>query len=370
MQDTKQKILDVSKKLFYRDGYNNTSLRKIADEVGVVNALIFHYFKNKRDILEHIIHEYSENLNLIISSFEELYLLNRIDKMLLKSKIQLIAALGDEKFARLVLDGLNEQILIGDETEHEFVNNVFDNAENNNLEKSFFDIDELFKFRNIFFKGAKISAVSALINREIIFDISNIDAGLIAGFTLFGGVPINELIASLKRIDRILKLLTFNGFDIIVSKDDVSEYLSKNEISIGYDYCKVILMNEIVFTEEEMIDSKISNVNANVEYLKNNYDKVLVLVKNYKVDNLINVNLLKDVSENFASGVLNIYEYLRKDTIDGCMILSHLDADEYQNISIQKFEKYGIAVLNNLKKLKINYLNPPDSIMQCAFIFY
>ena len=49
-QDIKENILHASKKLFYTKGYDNTSLRSIADEVGIHHTNILYYFKNKQEL--------------------------------------------------------------------------------------------------------------------------------------------------------------------------------------------------------------------------------------------------------------------------------------------------------------------------------
>ena len=50
-QDLKTQILDTAEKLFAEHGYSATSMRRIADEVGVNPALIHYYFGNKKELL-------------------------------------------------------------------------------------------------------------------------------------------------------------------------------------------------------------------------------------------------------------------------------------------------------------------------------
>lgn len=49
-KDTKDKILEVSKKLFYENGYTNTSCKHICKEADVNLGLIHYYFKTKKNI--------------------------------------------------------------------------------------------------------------------------------------------------------------------------------------------------------------------------------------------------------------------------------------------------------------------------------
>jgi AcrR family transcriptional regulator len=48
--NTKQKILKVSSALFSEHGYNGTSVRKIASEVGIRESALYNHFKNKEEI--------------------------------------------------------------------------------------------------------------------------------------------------------------------------------------------------------------------------------------------------------------------------------------------------------------------------------
>jgi len=45
-----QKIIEVSKKLFFEIGYDETSTKMIAKEVGIAEGTIFNYFPTKADI--------------------------------------------------------------------------------------------------------------------------------------------------------------------------------------------------------------------------------------------------------------------------------------------------------------------------------
>ncbi len=51
----KNDIIEVASKLFSQKGYRATTLKDISDRVGLHKTSIFHYFKNKEDILMHVI---------------------------------------------------------------------------------------------------------------------------------------------------------------------------------------------------------------------------------------------------------------------------------------------------------------------------
>jgi AcrR family transcriptional regulator len=48
---TRERILDVALQLFNEQGYDKTSLREIADRLGVTKAALYYHFESKEDIL-------------------------------------------------------------------------------------------------------------------------------------------------------------------------------------------------------------------------------------------------------------------------------------------------------------------------------
>ncbi len=51
-QELKQQILDAARELFVREGYENVSMRKIAERIEYSPATIYTYFKDKDEILD------------------------------------------------------------------------------------------------------------------------------------------------------------------------------------------------------------------------------------------------------------------------------------------------------------------------------
>lgn len=52
---TRQRILDISLKLFLEKGYDNTSIQDIIDELGMTKGALYYNFESKEDILYEII---------------------------------------------------------------------------------------------------------------------------------------------------------------------------------------------------------------------------------------------------------------------------------------------------------------------------
>jgi AcrR family transcriptional regulator len=50
-EETRERILDVALELFNDQGYDKTSLREIAERLGITKAALYYYFERKEDIL-------------------------------------------------------------------------------------------------------------------------------------------------------------------------------------------------------------------------------------------------------------------------------------------------------------------------------
>jgi len=64
--DTRDRALSVGLRLFATQGYANTSLREIADELGVTKAALYFHFKTKEDILSGILLDHIGAINAMV----------------------------------------------------------------------------------------------------------------------------------------------------------------------------------------------------------------------------------------------------------------------------------------------------------------
>lgn len=67
--DIKERLIKASIDLFYKKRYLNSPIREIGEEAGVNPSLVYHYFKNKEEILFTIIERFSLHL---INSLQEI----------------------------------------------------------------------------------------------------------------------------------------------------------------------------------------------------------------------------------------------------------------------------------------------------------
>ena len=88
-EQTVQKILDVSLKLFGEKGYEKTTIQDIVDALGMSKGAIYHHFKSKDDIIEALGNQsYSsiDGLRAYVSSFNDM---NGLEKLRMIFKAQL-----------------------------------------------------------------------------------------------------------------------------------------------------------------------------------------------------------------------------------------------------------------------------------------
>lgn len=63
---TRERILDVALELFTEQGYEQTSLREIAERLGVTKAALYYHFKSKEDIVSSLVEDYFGQIDALI----------------------------------------------------------------------------------------------------------------------------------------------------------------------------------------------------------------------------------------------------------------------------------------------------------------
>ena len=58
----KRKVIEESAKLFYFNGYVNTGLKEILEVCNIPKGSFYYYFKNKDDLLIHVIDYHTNNI--------------------------------------------------------------------------------------------------------------------------------------------------------------------------------------------------------------------------------------------------------------------------------------------------------------------
>jgi AcrR family transcriptional regulator len=66
-RDTRSRLRELALKLFAEQGYEKTSLREIAEQLGVTKAALYYYFKSKEDIVRSLVEDYVADLDELIA---------------------------------------------------------------------------------------------------------------------------------------------------------------------------------------------------------------------------------------------------------------------------------------------------------------
>lgn len=103
-EETVKKILEISYRLFYEKGYDETSIQDILDELGMSKGAIYHHFKSKEDILNKICEEnYYEGV--WSKSLDEIPGSNALEKM----RTAMLSELGSSN--KRILDKISTPLL-------------------------------------------------------------------------------------------------------------------------------------------------------------------------------------------------------------------------------------------------------------------
>jgi AcrR family transcriptional regulator len=65
-RDTRSRLRELALQLFAEQGYEKTSLREIAERLGVTKAALYYYFKSKEDIVRSLVEDYVADLDELI----------------------------------------------------------------------------------------------------------------------------------------------------------------------------------------------------------------------------------------------------------------------------------------------------------------
>ncbi len=65
--DTRSRLRELALQLFAEQGYEKTSLREIAERLGVTKAALYYYFKSKEDIVRSLVEDYMAEIDGLIA---------------------------------------------------------------------------------------------------------------------------------------------------------------------------------------------------------------------------------------------------------------------------------------------------------------
>jgi AcrR family transcriptional regulator len=65
-RDTRSRLREVALQLFAEQGYEKTSLREIAERLGVTKAALYYYYPSKEDIVRSLVEDYMGQMDQLI----------------------------------------------------------------------------------------------------------------------------------------------------------------------------------------------------------------------------------------------------------------------------------------------------------------
>src|SRR5580692_9844363 len=69
--DTRSRVQEVALELFAEQGYEKTSLREIAERLGVTKAALYYHFKSKEDIVHSFTDDYFAEFDALVAWAKE-----------------------------------------------------------------------------------------------------------------------------------------------------------------------------------------------------------------------------------------------------------------------------------------------------------
>jgi AcrR family transcriptional regulator len=93
--DTRARIQQVALELFAEQGYERTSLREVAERLGVTKAALYYHFKSKEDIVTSFTEDYFGRIDALIAWGKEQPASARISSELLDRYITIVMESGE-----------------------------------------------------------------------------------------------------------------------------------------------------------------------------------------------------------------------------------------------------------------------------------
>lgn len=108
VEDRREQIIDAAVRVFAQKGFDKATNKDIAHEAGITAGLIYHYFKNKEELLKAALEGNSPEQ--LLRSFPSHMLELSPEKMLRFVAQQLLSAAESERFVQLISIYLPEMI--------------------------------------------------------------------------------------------------------------------------------------------------------------------------------------------------------------------------------------------------------------------
>lgn len=130
--EIKEKIIEVGKLRFKKEGYENTSMKDIATDVGISTGNIYRYFLTKRHLLNEILKELEDEIELFFSKVPSNYQeikINEIFDLLIEMTVRMAKNKGDTLKVMFKCENENMFMEFKSKVLHMFVSKIIEIAE-------------------------------------------------------------------------------------------------------------------------------------------------------------------------------------------------------------------------------------------------
>ena len=208
--ETKQRIFESAKKMFYEYGYKSATIEKIADDAKVPIGLVNYYFK-KNDILSIVYSQFTQNIKKCIDEQVGDLLENPLQKHIIFTRIFYSIMLSNDRNRELY-----KEI---------FINELVDSDTDDLIGNDFMDIIRTFNIdiTESIFRRLMVAEYGA--RRELLIDrYDRLDAEKSKDFINFlatisirlAGVNIKIIMQNVRKAEEILKLIDYSGVKFLI----------------------------------------------------------------------------------------------------------------------------------------------------------
>lgn len=139
--EIKEKIIEVGKLRFKKEGYENTSMKDIATDVGISTGNIYRYFLTKKHLLNEILKELEDEIELFFSKVPSNYQeikINEIFDLLIEMTVGMAKNKGDTLKVMFKCENENMFVEFKSKVLHMFVSKIIEIAES--IKKGHIDV--------------------------------------------------------------------------------------------------------------------------------------------------------------------------------------------------------------------------------------
>ncbi|MDF2531276.1 MAG: TetR family transcriptional regulator [Clostridia bacterium] len=155
-KERKREIMDMAAQLFMNQGYEETSVNMIVEQLGVAKGTFYHYFKSKEQILEAVLEDYLDKYAEHVKAVSENDSSNAYEKLMFILKNILSNNQGPTHLTKHVEDNKNARLhQVLDEKFHERFNPIIVDVIKQGIDEGIFKVDHPEEITEILLLGIR-----------------------------------------------------------------------------------------------------------------------------------------------------------------------------------------------------------------------